>query len=263
MAGCRPPPRAGAAARHHRARRRRLSWPARRRSARRCCRRSRRQAADGLLSRGARRRLRPRLRARGRARDGAVSSSTARRASRSVRTRRHAGRLRAHRVGQGAGPAFSSAHRQRRSAQCRACARRPAGRDVSLAGVKVRGRRAARGGARTCSLSSIDELDRRSPSRFVRRGVSAPWRRDAGHRRVPQDPPAVRPAVVEIPGAAAPARRHERLRAGAPAIVRASAARRSTTAPSASAQCGPRRCRPRARPGSSAARPSSCTAAWA
>ena len=43
--------------------------------------------ADGVLSRGTRRRLRPRLRARGRkARTAAASSSTARRLSRSART---------------------------------------------------------------------------------------------------------------------------------------------------------------------------------
>ena len=67
---------------------------------------------------------------------------------------RHAGRLRAHRVGQGAGrPVPRSAHRKRRPAQCRARARRPAGRDGQPRRCEGRcGRQASAMATRTCSV---------------------------------------------------------------------------------------------------------------
>ena len=89
------------------------------------------KAPDGVLSRGTRRRLRPRLRARSRKGGRQRLRHRRREDLRARRARgRHADRLRAHRVGQGASLPFPrSAHRQRRPAQCRAGARRPARRD--------------------------------------------------------------------------------------------------------------------------------------
>ena len=154
--GRRPPHRARAAARHDRARRRRNRAGRYAGAARDAAAADRRRKAlVGVLSRGTRRRLRPRLRARSRK---GGRQRLRHRWREDLRTRRacggYAGRLRAHGVGQGAGLPFPrSAHRQRRPAQCRAGARRPAGRDGQPCRCEGRGgRQARRWRRRTCSV---------------------------------------------------------------------------------------------------------------